>query len=1138
MRRPSIVIEARLARPRLPLVLKRQRLIRRLRAGLAEFPLLLVSAGAGYGKTTLLASAVEGSPFTTLWYSLGEEDAELAVFLTHLSTALRRESARYARSTTAFLREGQLPPRAGATAAGAFLNDLARIRETLVIVLDDFHLVADSPEIARFMALVLENNRTLVRFVLASRAEPPLPLGRLRARRQLLEFGPADLAFTPEEYRALFAEVYGRPLAEAELRQVVEFSGGWMAPLQLVLHGSLEGIGPRFSEAVAAARGAHSHLHDYLAGEIVDREEPALRRFLLLSARLEELDADLLRAALPGLPVDEMLRGLLRRNLVQPYEGASGPVHRYHALLQDFLARRADLEIPATERDAFQAAAAAHCRAQGDLAGAARHLALCHDPAGLVELLEAEALALLDGGHYGSLRGWLEGLPAATREARPLLRLRLGDARYYLGEWPAAELEYRAARAAFAGAGDLLNEAWATLGLARLGNLTGQAAEAARECAEALRRLAGHAAPAATELSTRLNQVLSAAHFYLGHYAEALAALDRMETGLAGNADRLAALWNNRAVIHASIGDYPEAARAFEKGLRFPGARISPRAPLHLTNLALLFNELGDPERARPLLDEALRCARRSQNRSQLLSALLGQAHLAQRLGDTARCLELLQEAEALNDEPNLPLIRADALALRARLLADAGQLSGARAALAAAIEAYGAAARDANGLLYRTQAAAIELAAGETEAAHAALAALRQEALSLEALAPRAQILFHLGEAGRRLGRPDAVPCLVEALTLGMRLGHDSFFQAEWRRNPAPFQALWRAGAATEELRRLGARGGHAFEDAVLPLLEERDLPEISRAALLAVLQEIGGPEAHRRLEAFEREAPPPLARRVRRCLDALEERYPELAGTPTAEGLRLETLGRVALRGPAGDLPLGAWKSQRALSLFIYLALRAGRGASKERLMELFWPGGQSRRAEQNFHPTLSYARRALREATPGPVFIVQNGVYQVDAELNLSVDARLFEAALAEARVCSGETEKLRLFERALALYQGDFLEERYEPWTEEIRAQLALRYESALAEAAALHFRKGNVERALFLYRIAVDRNPLSEELHVRLMECHHRLGDRTSLRDCHEALRARLQAELGVEPLPETTRRYLALTRGPEGTDAP
>lgn len=1137
MRRPSIIVEARLARPRLPRVLKRQRLIRQLKSGLAEHPVVLICAGAGYGKTTLLASLLDHAPVTTLWYSLGEEDAEFAVFLTHLTTALRRENSRYGRATTAFLREGPLPPRAGATAAGAFLNDLSRVRESVVIVLDDFHLVAESPEIIRFLSIVLENNRTPVRFVLATRAEPPLPLGRLRARRQILELGPTELAFTSDEYRLLFSEVYGQAIGESELRQIIEFTAGWVAPLQLVLRGSRGELAGRLDDALAESRRSHSHLHDYLAAEIVDRESLEVRRFLLLTARLHELDAGMLQSILPDLDVEALLHRLRRRNLVQAFEGAAGSVYRYHALLREFLERLAVGELEPGATDNFHVAVARLFQARGDLASAARHLALCRDSTGLAGLLETAALTLLNGGHYLSLCGWLESLPAALRTARPQLGLRLGDARYFLGQWPAAEIEYRAALEAFRTVDDVIGEAWATLGLARIWNLTGQAEDAARECRSVVERLATRPAPAPadTELAIRLRQALSAAHFYLGRYGEALTALDQIESLAAGNSDRLAAIWNNRAVIHASRGDYPAAARAFEKGLRFPGARVSPRAPLHLTNLALLLNELGDAERARPLFDEALNAARRSENRSQILTALLGQAHLAQRLGDSTHCLELIQEVERLNEGPNLPLIRADAQALRARLLTEAGQYAPARAAIEGAIETHGATAGDANALLYRAQAAAIDLAAGATEAAHAELTVLQEDSRSLEALFPRAQILFYLGEAARRLERPEAIPRLVEALSLGRRLGYDSFFLAEWRRNAAPFEDLLRAGEATADLRRLCSRAGQALEGLVLPLVGAPELPEASALTLLQALEESGGPESYRRLAASGWVEAPALRKRVRRCLDALEERYPELQAEPCAvAGLYLQTLGAVALRGPAGDLPLGAWKSQRALSIFIYLALHGGRGAAKERLMELFWPGGQSRRAEQNFHPTISYARRALRDVTGGPVFVVKNGIYQLDSELNLAVDARLFEARLAEARAEVDRTAKLRHLEGALALYQGDFLESRYEAWTEEIRTHLARRYDEALSDAGALYFRNGQVEKALFYYRIAAGRNPLSEEPHVRIMECAHRLGDRQSIRDCHEALRSRLQSELGVEPLPETTRRYLELTRSVEG----
>lgn len=1124
---PPLIVEARLARPRLPRVLKRRRLLDRLLAGVPDHPLTVVSAGAGYGKTTLLASLADNSPSGILWYSLGTEDADLAVFLAHVAALLRRYSRRFGRGLNALLEEGAVDHRSVTAASGALLNDLARIREPLAFILDDFHLVCGNRDLMKFMAIVLENNKSPVRFVLATRSEPPLPLGRLRARRQVLEIRPEDLAFTPEELRLLLEEVYHLTPSDQDLALVNRFTEGWVTPIQLALQAEQGGGRIDLSQAFRRALGSGSVLHDYLAEEVLNLQPDDRRRWMLLTSAFEELAPSLLVDVLGEADPEARLLDLTRLNLIQAFEGNGETVYRYHALLRDVLIRRLRIEVSGDERTALHTRAAAWYMERKDLVNAARQLAQCGDEAAFAGFLAGNALDLLDQGNYQALLSWIETLSPGRLEADPWLRLRLGDCRHYLGDWPGAELEYERAQLRFQALEDTHGQAWAILGLARLWNLRGQAERSVTEGGLALAHLEPLTNGHDDTLKSRLLQVVSGAQFYLGRYSEALALLDELERLARGNPDRQSALWNNRAVLLASQGNYQAAAKAFERGLQRPGARRSPRAPLHLSNLALLLNEMGDTERAQPLFQQALELARASRNRSQILSCLLGLAHLLYRLGNVERCLELVRESEELNADLRVPLIESDGLVLRAAILADSGQFAAARETLAQAIAAYGAQSRDANWLLYRVRGAVIDLRAGLADEAHAALSALLPFAMELEALFPRTLLLFYLGEACRALGREAAADYIGQALATGRELGYDSFFRTELRRHFEPFDFLLRHGREGGYISRLAAGAGSVMEGTFIAYVGDPDLPEDSVRAVLGTLAEVGGPAAHRRLSSSAWTGRPELARPVRSCLEALEKRYPELRGAaPKArKGLYLTTLGRLSLSGPAGEIATENWKSQRALSIFVYLALRGGRGVTKERLIELFWPGGQERHASKNFHPTLSYARRALRDVVEGPVFQVTNGLYQLDPDLAITVDVRRFEAVLAEARSRPKRTDRLHACEEALALYRGDFLEDRYEAWAEEIRTQLASRHEELLAEAADLHLEGRDYGRAAALYRALAEKNPYREEIHVKLMTCYHQKGDRHAIREHFDRLSRILREELNVEPLPETRRAY-------------
>jgi len=1127
--KPPLLVAAKLARPRVGRILSRHRLLEALDTGVRSHPVTLVRAGAGYGKTTLLASYADSYEEGVVWYSLGSEDADAGVFLWHLLGALQLQSRRYGRSLRTVLLEAE-SARGYGNAAAAFLNDLSRIKKPLLVVLDDFHLVSDSVPVIRFLSAVLENMDTPVRFVIASRSEPPLPLSRLRARRQLAEIDSGDLAFSRDELRTLLEDIYDRKLSEQTVDLVSRTTEGWVTAVQLVMALDSGRSGIELPTALRGATRAGSAIHDYLAEEILSLQGEEDRRWMLTTSIFEEMEPEMLSEVLGGEDSETRIDRLVRKSLIQPFDIPQGRIYRYHALLRDFLLRRFRAEVPAERRRELHRAAAREFVARDNLVSAARQLALSGDSAELARFLRDHSLRMLDQGHYQALLSWFEELPSSLLDDEPWLRLRLGDVRHFLGDWPGAELEYERAQTGFQTREESLGESWAILGLLRIWNLRGDSERVVHEghkVLESLQRLKGKRP---TDILIRLHQVVSGAHFYQGQYADALALLGRLERLIRGNPDRQAALWNNRGVVWASQGSYQKAARAFERGLERPGARRSPRSSLHLCNLALLLNEMGDTERAQMLFREAMERAQLYQNRSQMVSCQIGLAHLYYRMGSTEKCLDLIRDTETTNADLKIPLVESDTLALRARILCDNGQYGAARTALTQALASYGASGRDANWLSYRIQAAVVDLRAGRIKEAYRALMDLHPLALDLEALFPRTTLLFHLGEAEQRLGMEGAMDHLADALAMGREFGYDAFFRDQLRRSFDPFQFMLVHGEGAEYIRDLAIGAGPAMEADMLRLIGDPQLPAASARAVLAMLAEIGGPTSHARLDESAWKEEPGLRTAILEALREIALRHPDIQPRIEAEagGLHLRTLGRMSVSTPAGEVPRNRWKSQRALSIFVYLALRRGRGITKDRLIELFWPGKTAAAGERNIHPTLTYMRNALKDAVDGPLLNVIDGVYELHPNVSVTVDARRFENAVNEAKTLKAPREKLAALQQALAMYRGDFLADSYEPWVEDLRAGFAGTYENALEQTALLYSELENHEKALDTYQKLLQRNPFREEIHTRLMMCYHYMGDRRSLKQQYQSLRRILREELEVEPLPETASLYETL----------
>jgi DNA-binding SARP family transcriptional activator len=503
---------------------------------------------------------------------------------------------------------------------------------------------------------------------------------------------------------------------------------------------------------------------------------------------------------------------------------------------------------------------------------------------------------------------------------------------------------------------------------------------------------------------------------------------------------------------------------------------------------------------------------------------MMAEARLLYRVGDLEQSWTLLKDAEALNLKLKVPLIAADVAALRARILTDRGQFAPARLASEEAIRLYGDADRDANGFLYRLDRAVIELRQGHLESAREQLEKLAPVADRLEAWFPRTLRLYHLGEVERRLGIPGARERLVEALGNGRRLGYDAELRAEFRRSPETLLFLLEGGEEADYLVRLATGLGSEIEGPLLGGLKSGRFDPRGTEAGLAILAEVGGPATHQALESLGPGSPA--------IRTAIEDRNPGLRPVSPSSTIRMELLGKLVVSGPRGVIPKTSWRSKRALSIFVYLAVHRRRGASKDRLLELFWAGADPGRAEKNFHPTISYARKAFREAVEGSVIEAEQGLYRIDPALVLDVDVHRFESLLSEARGATDPERELGVLERARSLYEGDFLGDRFEGWGEDLRAQLALRYEETLERIGALYFEAGAHDRALPVLRELLARNPYREEVHARAMLCYHHLGDQAAVTTQYRSLEHLLQTELDVEPGPEIQRLYARLLGSP------
>ena len=392
----------------------RPRLVEALGEGLARGR-VLVCAPAGFGKTALLADWARGDGRPVAWLGLDAGDSDPARFWRYAVAALDRARPGLAG------RVGPPPPRSSDGLVTALINELAADPgpDEVLLVLDDYHLVNSGP-VHESVAFLLENLPPGLRVVVSSRADPPLPLARLRARGQLAELRAADLRFTSEEAAALLGEAAGPGLPGTAVTALVARTEGWAAGLQLAalsLQGHTDAAG-----FVAAFSGSHRFVLDYLADEILDSQAGPVRAFLLETSVLERLSGELCDAVTGRAGSQAMLQDIERAGLfLVPLDEVRG-WWRYHQLFADLLRARLQAEQPG-RMAALHRAAAAWCD-EHDLADdAVRHALAAGDAAWAARLVERNVEALLGRSEGATLRRWLSALPAESVRDRPRLCL-------------------------------------------------------------------------------------------------------------------------------------------------------------------------------------------------------------------------------------------------------------------------------------------------------------------------------------------------------------------------------------------------------------------------------------------------------------------------------------------------------------------------------------------------------------------------------------------------------------------------------------------------------------------------------------------------------------------------------------------
>jgi LuxR family transcriptional regulator, maltose regulon positive regulatory protein len=414
----SNLLATKLRRPTTsPKRVHRPHLIQCLNDGLeAGRKMMLVSAPPGFGKTTLLSEWVAQLHRPAAWLSLDEGDNDPIRFWTCLIAACRSVHGGVGEAAlTLFHSPEPLPDE---TIPTILINDLIRLENDLVLILDDYHLIQNQ-SIHTALSFLLDHLPDQLHLVLSTRVDPPWPLARLRTRNQLIELRATDLRFSIEEAAAFLNQVMELNLTAEDVAALEARTEGWIASLQLAAIAMQSPISMKgrndLANFVKAFTGSHVYVAEYLVEEVLRHQSEDTQTFLLRTSILERLSAKLCEAVTGRQDGQVILMALHRSNLFVIPLDDEGHWFRYHRLFADLLQAHLRQTFPGEAIATLHTRASRWYEAAGMVNEAIQHALAAADYATVVRLIESHAVEMLMQGYTKTVEGWLTAIPSELR---------------------------------------------------------------------------------------------------------------------------------------------------------------------------------------------------------------------------------------------------------------------------------------------------------------------------------------------------------------------------------------------------------------------------------------------------------------------------------------------------------------------------------------------------------------------------------------------------------------------------------------------------------------------------------------------------------------------------------------------------
>jgi ATP/maltotriose-dependent transcriptional regulator MalT/two-component SAPR family response regulator len=1035
-----------------------------------ERRLLLIVAPAGYGKTSLLVDLTQQSELPVGWLSLDALDQEPQRFLGYLIAAVAEKFPSFGRESLAALESMASIEQDEERLLVTITNEInAEINEHFILILDDYHLVANVPFINHAISRLLQLAGEHLHLILSTRNLPNLPDAPLMiARNQVGGLSFEELSFCPEEIQQLFQQNNGILLSRQDAQTLVEETEGWIAAIHLTNGhpGTLPQMHPLESTR---------ELFDFFSKEVLLRQSEQVRRFMLMTSVFDTFDVSLcervLEPLVEGQPFDwpVLFETVRTGNLFSAPLDNDGHWMRYHHLFQHFLRSQLQYEQPVLAWHIQQNLARAYEERQ-DWEAALEVYAKLDDYENQARLLTHTSMIFVLAGRILTLANWLDKMPGDVVASHPALVSLLGtihatrgDNRHALEFFDLAESKLR----------DSGNEVEWTTTLVRRAEVCRQLGHydrAQKDVEQILELTRGSALRDMQYTFSEALRIKGLVLFALGHMKESLIWLQEalrtcQSLGIKNN---IPILETELGVVHRRLGEPEITAQYYASALQaWENAGNTGWKARLLNNLGMLYHMTGRLEEAYPLLQDALKTSERSGYARIQTNVLISLGDLLTDLSEYASAYSYYDNALTLASNLGHSLYIFYASLGQARLQ----RLQGNH--LLAAEE------------LRRAELSQVNLGIFERAIFNLELGCCWLDGNKLELgidILREAVALF--GQGGNQMEQAVAQLWLEAASSVQNpeeavnRLKDLLPARRDWQK-PTP-QMIHASRAA----RWLKKRGSFLLKDPVLKLFFEQ--------------------------AEHIRESLPGLSRKLRNVNENIQPAMPRL---------EITSFGDVVVRHNQRVVELSDWRTREARDLFLFMLQSPA--LTKEQIAVVFWPDISPARLKVRFKINMYRIRQAIGQ----DVIVFEDDRYKFNRAINYSWDREGFDKLFEKLPQNIVRSQKRKLLEEAVALLKGDYLAGLDADWVVLDRLKYQEIYRYVMLELATIYLHDGQAHNCLNTARRVLLSDPLLESAYRLIIQAYASLHDPANMTIQYRQYRQTLENELGLEPSLEISTLY-------------